>query len=144
MDLDQFASHVVSFLLIVLFARGVRATWEINQIYQSDVEHPKSLIFRQILVGSTVKVAAAGWFAFWNLRGLLMGQSLDEPFLSIVRFGSVGLAAMVLDLPSRYLKMTRQIMDRDLLDAQRGAAQDAREVQQDIRELQQDAREETL
>ncbi len=138
---EQLVNAGITILLVILIARGVRATREIDRLYCEDLDlreqsglPRESPILRQIRNGSFIKVLAACWFAFWNLRGLITGTQLDDWLLWIVRVGGIVFAAIVLDLPSRYLKMVRLIQDRDHVSDLREAAQDARDTAQDERE----------
>lgn len=141
MSLDLIASFIFAAVLITLVIRGARATWEINKIYQGDPKEPKSIVFRTIRDASLLAAIAAAWFSFWNLKGLLTGITLEEPWTSLVRFGSLIIAAAVLDLPSRFLKMTHKIMAREIKADAREDRLDVREDQLDVREDVQDARD---
>ena len=109
-DVETLTAVLTAILLAVLFVRGANATRKINRIYRSSAIDKPSPILRQIRNGSVVKVTAAAWFAVVTLRALL-GINLDEPWLWLTRMGSLFWAAMVLDLPSQYLKMVRRIMN---------------------------------
>lgn len=112
LTLDQVVSVVAFGVLVVLFVRSLRATREINRIYQHDLEEPKSTIIRQFRDGSAVKVIAAAWFTAVTLRALA-DVPLPEEVLFLLRIISLSVAVVVLDLPSRYLKTVRRIQDGD-------------------------------
>ena len=112
---EQVLSFVSFVVISVLFARGYRAAREIHCIYKSDDSDPPSPILETIRDGSAIKVAAAGWFAILTLRGMAGIDLIVGGFdlLPVLRLINLAVAALVLDLPTRYLKMVRQIQSGD-------------------------------
>jgi len=99
--LDDLLSWFGAAAITVAFFRGIRAAREIDRRYQND---PSSAILRTIRTGTWIKVVAAGWFGVITTLGIL-GYG---PF-PVLRPVSLLIAIAVLDLPSRYLVMIKQI-----------------------------------
>ena len=106
MTQEQLASLAAAVVLVILTIRGLMAVRWMDRVYQAD---PGSPILRQIRDGSAIKVVAAAWFAATTLRAVA-GIELANEVLVVLRIVSLVLAAVVLDLPTRYKKTMVKIM----------------------------------
>lgn len=109
--LDPFGLVVIA-LILVAFARGVRALWKINKIYRSDTKLPRSQLLKTIRNTLFVLVASAGWVAAWTSPRLL-GIPLPDWLAMIARVGTSIVAIAIFLIPEYWFRAIESIRRGD-------------------------------